>query len=216
MPFPYDENLRVTDIEKTLEEIASYMSITFYSHNGNEYYSLDNWTNWQKVEKPTPSKLPSHLDDDVTILKSFPDNSPKPPRQVAPNRIEDNKNGKGIEKNNIKPEAETAPSRSDAVITLTLNDKSEYPVYQQQIDEWMELYPAVDVMQSLRDMKGWLIANTTRRKTKSGILRFITGWLSKNQNQGGVKGGTNQQCNTHANIPLGNTSNNKPKYGVVL
>ena len=36
-----------------------------------------------------------------------------------------------------------------SVITITLNDKSEYPIYQSMVDEWNELYPNVDVLQEL-------------------------------------------------------------------
>lgn len=57
--FPYDDGMRVADIDKALSEIASNVSVTFYAHDGNEYYSLDNWSEWQKVERATPSKLPS-------------------------------------------------------------------------------------------------------------------------------------------------------------
>ena len=72
-----------------------------------------------------------------------------------------------------------------AVITLTLNDKTEYPIFEEQVIEWADLYPAVDVIQQLRSMKGWLNGNPGRRKTKSGILRYVNGWLAKEQNKGG-------------------------------
>ena len=71
----------------------------------------------------------------------------------------------------------------EPVITITLNGKSEYPIYQHMIDEWIELYPNVDIMQELRNMKGWCSANPERRKTKRGILRFIVGWLSREQDK---------------------------------
>ena len=70
-----------------------------------------------------------------------------------------------------------------SVITITLNDKSEYPIYKSMIDEWIELYPNVDVLQELRKMKGWANANPTKRKTRRGILRFINSWLSKEQDR---------------------------------
>lgn len=76
-----------------------------------------------------------------------------------------------------------APDRPSE-IDLPLNDKSEYPVYKEQVKEWSELYPAVDVMQELRKMKGWLTANPKRKKTRRGITRFITGWLAKEQDKG--------------------------------
>ena len=85
--------------------------------------------------------------------------------------------------------AETAPCRQaeNHVISLILNDKSEYSVTEEQVEEWTRLFPAVDVIQELRKMKGWLDANPSRRKTKNGILRFIHNWLSKEQDRGGYK-----------------------------
>jgi hypothetical protein len=51
------------------------------------------------------------------------------------------------------------------------------------VDEFVRLYPAVDVMQQLRNMRGWLLANPSNRKTESGINRFMNTWLSKEQNR---------------------------------
>ncbi len=109
----------------------------------------------------------------------------------------------------ILPGAETAPGRKapqpepveaeivePAVIYLTLNDKSQFPVSEKDLEQWQELYPAVDVTQELRKMKGWLDANPTRRKTKSGIRRFINGWLAKEQDKGYQKTQQPQQQNT--------------------
>lgn len=87
------------------------------------------------------------------------------------------------------PQADSAPpSVADAVITLPLNAKGqEHAVTQTDVDEWQSLYPAVDVMQELRNAKGWLIGNPSRRKTKSGIGKFLHSWLAKAQNQGGTQ-----------------------------
>ena len=56
--FPYDEKLRAADMEKTLEEIASHMSVTFYTHDEKEYYVLESWKSFQTINKPTASKIP--------------------------------------------------------------------------------------------------------------------------------------------------------------
>lgn len=58
MTFPNDEDRRVADIKKTLIEIGSKMSVQFYAVDGNEYYVITNWLKWQKIDKPTKSKLP--------------------------------------------------------------------------------------------------------------------------------------------------------------
>ena len=69
------------------------------------------------------------------------------------------------------------------VIEFILNDKTYYPITQKQVDKWSELYPNVDVMQQLRKMCGWLDANPRNRKTKGGILKFVNGWLAREQDK---------------------------------
>lgn len=76
---------------------------------------------------------------------------------------------------------------SPPIISLPLNDGSFYPISQEQCHEWAGLYPAVDVIQQLRGMVGWLNANPSRRKTKRGINAFVNRWLSKEQDRGGSK-----------------------------
>lgn len=76
---------------------------------------------------------------------------------------------------------------SPPVITLPLNDGSEYSVFQSQCQEWEKLYPAVDVMQEFREMRGWLISNPDKKKTRRGINRFINNWLSREQDRGGSR-----------------------------
>lgn len=76
--------------------------------------------------------------------------------------------------------------QKENVIDLPLNT-GEYPVQEDQVEEWEKLYPAVDVRQELRNMRGWLMANPTRRKTKTGINRFVVGWLAREQDKGKVK-----------------------------
>lgn len=106
--------------------------------------------------------------------------SAKCPHRLGKDRLCKDKNNNSIN-TVICPEPE-APDRP-SVISLLLNDKTEYPVYQEDINNWAELYPAVDVLQELRKMKGWLDANPERRKTKRGIKRFINSWLSKEQDR---------------------------------
>ena len=77
-----------------------------------------------------------------------------------------------------------------AAACLPLNDGSDYLVSGEQVMEWSSLYPAVDIEQQLRNMRGWLNSNPKKRKTKSGILRFITAWLAREQDK------------RHKNIPL--------------
>lgn len=69
------------------------------------------------------------------------------------------------------------------VISLPLNDGTEFGVTESMVIEFCSLYPAVDVMQELRSMRGWLLNNPKNRKTPGGIRRFINSWLSREQDK---------------------------------
>lgn len=96
----------------------------------------------------------------------------------------DNDNDKDNDKDDIG--AELRGSSAPPVAELPLNDGSLFPVYAPDASKWSTLYPAVNVLQELRKMTGWLDANPKRRKTKAGIRSFITGWLAREQDRGGA------------------------------
>ena len=70
------------------------------------------------------------------------------------------------------------------VIGIPLLGGKEHPVYRKDIDEYVSLYPDINVEQELRNMRGWCLANPQRRKTRSGIRKFINSWLSRAQDRG--------------------------------
>ncbi len=94
-------------------------------------------------------------------------------------------------------EQNTAPE-PEPIITLPLNTGDEFPFYQKDLDEFSALYPAVDVLQAMRGMRGWCMTNPSKRKTKQGIRRFVNSWLSREQDKGENRGYSGQQ---QGNIP---------------
>lgn len=56
--FPRDEKKRAADVKSALSEIARSTSTLFYSVEGHDYYALTTWRRWQKLDRPTPSKIP--------------------------------------------------------------------------------------------------------------------------------------------------------------
>ncbi len=97
-------------------------------------------------------------------------------------------NGNGNGKGNKGDSGGAPASGPPPAITLPLNDGTAYPIPTEQCRKWAELYPAVDIMQELRKMLGWLDANPGKRKTRRGILRFVTGWLAREQDKGHSRG----------------------------
>ena len=84
---------------------------------------------------------------------------------------------------NINQSNESA-AEDAAAFRLPLSDGSGHAVSNEDVGRWKELYPDVDVEQELRKMIGWFEGNPKKRKTKSGIRRFITGWLAREQDRG--------------------------------
>lgn len=98
--FPYEEGIRSTDIDKTLSEISSNMSVIFYSCDGSSYYSLYNWNTWQKIDRPTESKIPEY--DEKTMQRLFDEHSTNPRRVIVSNRKEDNRKEKEDKRIEVK------------------------------------------------------------------------------------------------------------------
>lgn len=59
-----------------------------------------------------------------------------------------------------------------------LKDGSTYILGVKKIEEYMATYPSVNVLQSLREARQWLIDNPRRRKTSRGMGRFFNNWLN--------------------------------------
>lgn len=86
--------------------------------------------------------------------------------------------------NDILPRATSSTVPNESVfIKLPLISNQDFIISFEKVAELQELYPAIDVEQGLRNMKGWLISNPRNRKTEKGIMRFITGWLSREQDK---------------------------------
>jgi hypothetical protein len=162
-------------VEAALNTLRTAGIVEVYTCDNRPYLQLRTWDKHQQI-RAKKSKYPS-MDEADSIVNQMISDDFKCPR----NPIQSESNPNPNTNPNVCAEQAPAPP---PVATLPLNDDSEYPVTQEQVDEWKELYPAVDVMQQLRNMRGWLNANKTRRKTRAGILRFINGWLAKEQNRG--------------------------------
>lgn len=102
-------------------------------------------------------------------------------REIRDKSLDKDTDIENTEDSCAEPETVSAPP----IISIILNDKTFFDVFSEDYNRWCELYPAVNVMQELRKMSSWSTDNPKRRKTKSGIRRFINAWLSKEQDKGG-------------------------------
>ena len=187
--FPLKDGLTLKTVETALHGLANAGLVSFYTVEGRRFLCLPTWGKYQ-TQRAKVSKYPAPDTSDESdeqssaiICKQMQADDSKCSRIRESNSLFAIRDT-GIENIGTEPQAASMPP----VIFLPLNDGSEYPVSQEQCHEWAGLYPAVDVIQQLRQMRAWLIANPRKKKTKSGINRFIVAWLSKEQDRGGVYG----------------------------
>lgn len=82
---------------------------------------------------------------------------------------------------------DSPPQQVDPVvisIPLVGIGNKEGDVLQSDVDEWASAFPGVDVMQALREIRAWNIANPARQKTEAGYKKHIISWLKKEQDRG--------------------------------
>lgn len=189
------KNLYADDIASSLDMDVEQVEQILSAMQG-KVLDGERVTGWAK-------RQPKREDDSAPRVKAFRD------KKKAAEEAEKNQKGEGETQGNAHVTQANAPDKdpdtdkelkdkhllSDAeknqlqtgdpvFITLPLNDETEFPVTESMLVEYGGLYPSVDVRQELRNQRGWLLSETSRRKTKRGIKRFITGWLSREQDRG--------------------------------
>lgn len=194
---PYDE----IDFSRVLDALMTRGFIKKYIVSGVEYGCIPSFTSHQIINnRESESKIPSIDDADEQIeanqeipidtgndaaktKESLRDNDASATRH-DPAQGEKEGKGKGKEGEGDSCSAPVGSEpKQKIVISLPLNKAGEFhEVTEVDVIEYVAIYPAVDVMQELRNMLGWSKANPSKRKTKSGIERFINSWLAKEQN----------------------------------
>lgn len=198
--FPTRENITRKAVEEAILKLVNVGLLRSYKVSDKPYLFFPTWAKHQRIRNkhrkfPAPPEEADTEDRDGESTQSGNDQQVIDGHLSAdccqltsncPSESESNPNPNKNQNPSFCVESETAstPPPDPPVFSLPLNDKSEWPILREQIGQWQELYPAVDVMQQLRNMRGWLEANPRRRKTRNGISRFVTGWLSREQDRG--------------------------------
>ena len=177
------------DIEKALGKLSAVGLVRVYESQGRPYLQLVTWADHQRIRNQK-SKYPGFSEDcELLTFDSKGQQTKTLDNKCVRNPIQSESKSESETNTNICSEQQAATEpQEQPVITLTLNTGEEYPITQSYIIELSELYPAVDIMQELRAMKGWCDANPRKRKTSAGIKRLINSWISKVQNRGGTPG----------------------------
>jgi len=85
-----------------------------------------------------------------------------------------------------RAKARQVPDSDESPIleNIPLNTGEEWPLRKSYADELQRLYPAVDVLQTAKEIRGWCLSNPSKCKTASGVKRFVNAWMQREQNHG--------------------------------
>lgn len=187
--FPYNDDLRVADIEKALSEISSKMSVIFYSCDENKYYTLTSWNKWQKIDKPSESSIPAYEEDNKDIRLTFDESSTNIRRVVVPNRKEENRKEKEEKRIRIKdiynqfctnlPQVQKITDKREKAIDKFLKEFTE-----EQFKEICILANSTNFLIG-KNAKGWKADFDFLMRTDKATS-ILEGKYSNNESSGGI------------------------------
>lgn len=188
--FPYDNDAPQL-VDHWLGELEREDCVVRYAVDGHQYVGIRNWLNHQKIDKPTPSRLPSFEDFPRALANPREDSSldlgprkgmerkgkedcgmagkrPMPPASVEASPFDFSQVA--------FPEFPCVPGRSHGPPLWLLTEAF--------IAELASAYPAVDVPAESRRAHVWVKANLERRKTAKGMAAFLNRWMARAQDRG--------------------------------
>jgi hypothetical protein len=107
--------------------------------------------------------------------------SPVQTKQDQTSPVQDQK-GDGGE--TAKPSAPSQPPPAEILLTYPCDGiPREWYLTKSQVARWRELFPSLDLGAECRAALAYVEAAPTRRKTATGMPKYLTNWLTKSQNE---------------------------------
>lgn len=199
-------------VDALLAEIEAVDCIKAFEIGGRKYGAIRNFRKYQRPKKPNAIHI---ITDEIrtyvalNAVNSEPDDdqaAPIPPKRELRPQMEDEggrmKDEGGKQKTSgvaLRPPPDDSPIFLSIPTNRFETTGEQMPVTEKFIQEFQQLYPAVDIRTELRAMRAWAITNPDKRKTRKGMTRFINSWLSRQQNQGGSNGTAHRNGRATAN-----------------
>lgn len=205
--FPYRFDL---DVSTALAWLNHESFISIYDDGHKSYIQVNNWKRHQSPHhKEVASEIPSMAEAEKLKEKQEVMQA-QAKHEASTDQAQANKSASSplipdsgylipdCLNDSPEPVPDSRPpvDESPVVIVIPTNkfntEGEEYPVTEKQILDWQQTYPAVDVMQSLRQIRSWNLNNQAKRKTMRGMAAHIDKWLARDQDRGGNLNATHQ------------------------
>ncbi len=167
-------------VERLLAELQDVDLIRLYTEGEERFVFVPRFRQrlrFVNSRYPAPPKEISDISIEKTV-SSLTQDGLKPEKRSEVKRREEKRSTPKVARSAVALQADAPLSE----YRIPLNDATEFAVPLPLVTEWESLFPDVDIPNTLRQIRAWNLANPTRRKTKTGIVKHITNWLAKEQN----------------------------------
>ena len=186
--FPY-RNLTTQEITGFVQGLSVHGFLTLYAVEGNEYIEIVNFLKHQNPHKnekggdiPKPPQPPeikgdssnsSNYESDQVKTESDPDESCI--------RNDESLFTESLQEGSAPAGESPGSGVTEKTRTFPLKDGTDYTAPEKFISEITETYKNLDVEFHLKRARLWLISTPSKRKTRSGMPKFLNGWMSRQQ-----------------------------------
>ena len=192
--FPFEEDSM--SIHGALMELSmiSYVELRESSCKGLLGY-ICSFKKHQVISRPSQSKLKAIFNESPMFIAENSD-SRSPHGVLMESSVLEQGTGNREKEMDQGDSSEllqaSEPVDSTLVFELVGKDSGPWSPTLSLIDQFEKWYPSMDVDSELRKAAAWHATNPTKRKTKSGITKFLNAWLTKANDRGGINGTNNQ------------------------
>ena len=169
------DRVREADIPRWMAACQKAGLIALYENGGKPYLMAFN-TGWEKRSAPKYPLPPENIRKQAETMSNT--------STVVVVGVVDEVKPLAPSANALEAEA---PPKSplNGAEAIPLNDGSEWHCPDDFYAELDRLYPRVDPVQTMREIRGWCVANPSKRKTKRGVMKFVAGWFQREQDKHG-------------------------------
>lgn len=184
---PYDD----VDVEDLLWQLAEKGFIKRYVAKGCNYVWIPNFEKHQRPHKKEESRNHPEYNGQDRENPRLAGNSSLPAALIADCLIADgadvpeclNADDLPTEDSAETGDAGQSAANDPPVEEFQVDGSTKiWKLRQSRFENYVKLYPHLDVPLEIAKAKQWIIDNPTKRKTAGGMLAFLTRWMSRAQN----------------------------------
>lgn len=172
--FPFDD-VKVDDL---LAGLADRGFIDRYDVEGVAVIQI---TKFGEHQNPHPREAHSDLPEKPEEREGYRHSSDSREKAMPSRAGSSGSSGPSGSSGSTHTDSEAATPHSEpSVLTFACQGQPQtWTLTSAHVSQWAELYPGIDVLGECRKAFAWLEANSNRRKTSTGMPRFLVNWLNR-------------------------------------